>query len=45
MDEEDGWEKSIIISILDSFLGAIWNEKLIVAVAALRFQSNTGRYD
>ena len=32
MDEEDGWEKSIIISILDSFLGAIWNEKLVVAV-------------
>lgn len=32
MSEEDGWEKSIIISILDSFLGAIWNEKLVVAV-------------
>lgn len=30
--EEDGWEKSIIISILDSFLGAIWEEKLIVKV-------------
>lgn len=30
--EEDGWEKSIIISILDSFLGAIWDEKLIVKV-------------
>ena len=29
-DEE--WEKSIIVSILDSFLGAIWNEKLIVKV-------------
>ena len=32
VSEEDGWEKSIIISILDSFLGAIWNEKLVVAV-------------
>lgn len=30
--EEDGWEKSIIISILDSFLGAIWDEKLVVKV-------------
>lgn len=29
---EDGWEKSIIVSILDSFLGAIWDEKLIVKV-------------
>lgn len=31
-NSEDGWEKSIIISILDSFLGAIWHEKLIVKV-------------
>lgn len=29
---EDGWEKSIIVSILDSFLGAIWDEKLVVKV-------------
>ncbi len=33
--EEDGWEKSIVISILDSFLGAIWNEKLIVKVGEI----------
>ena len=31
-NETDGWEKSIIISILDSFLGAVWDEKMIVKV-------------
>ena len=41
MDEEDGWEKSIIISILDSFLGAIWNEKLIVAVGGTEISKAT----
>lgn len=29
---EGGWEKSIIVSILESFLGAIWDEKLVVKV-------------
>ena len=41
MAEEDGWEKSIIISILDSFLGAIWNEKLIVAVGGTEISKAT----
>ena len=38
---EDGWEKSIIVSILDSFLGAIWNEKLIVKVGAYEINKET----
>lgn len=41
MSEEDGWEKSIIISILDSFLGAIWNEKLVVGVGETEISKNT----
>lgn len=41
MSEEDGWEKSIIISILDSFLGAIWNEKLVVAVGDTEISKST----
>lgn len=41
ISEEDGWEKSIIISILDSFLGAIWNEKLVVAVGDTEINKNT----
>ena len=39
--EEDGWEKSIIISILDSFLGAIWDEKLIVKVGDIEISKPT----
>lgn len=27
-----GWEKNILISVLDGFLGAIWNERLIVKI-------------
>ena len=30
------WQKSIIISILDGFLGAIWNEQLVVNVGDIR---------
>lgn len=41
MAEEDGWEKSIIISILDSFLGAIWNEKLVAIVGGIEISKNT----
>ena len=40
-NEEDGWEKSIVISILDSFLGAIWNEKLLVKVGAVEISKAT----
>lgn len=28
----DDWQKNIIVSILDSFLGAIWHEKLVVNI-------------
>jgi len=35
MNEEGGWEKSIVLSVLDSFLGAIWNQKLIVNVGKI----------
>ena len=38
---EDGWEKSIIVSILDSFLGAIWHEKLIVKVGSYEIKKET----
>ncbi len=41
MAEEDGWEKSIIISILDSFLGAVWNEKLVVYVGNIEISKST----
>jgi len=41
MAEEDGWEKSIIISILDSFLGAIWNEKLVAIVGGTEISKAT----
>ena len=40
-NSEDGWEKSIIISILDSFLGAIWHEKLIVKVGSYEIKKET----
>lgn len=32
---KDNWEDEIIISILDGFLGAIWNEKLIAKVGEI----------
>ncbi len=32
----EDWTTSIIISVLDSFLGAIWNEKLIVNVGGIQ---------
>ena len=38
---EGGWEKSIIVSILESFLGAIWNEKLIVKVGQYEISKDT----
>ncbi len=39
--EENGWEKSIVVSILDSFLGAVWHEKLIVKVGEIEISKNT----
>lgn len=33
---KEDWTTSIIVSILDSFLGAIWNEKLVVNVGDIR---------
>ena len=30
------WKKDIVVSILDGFLGAIWNEKLIVLVGDIK---------
>jgi len=41
MAEEAGWEKSIIVSILDSFLGAIWNEQLVVVVGDIEISKDT----
>lgn len=41
ISDEGGWEKSIIISILDSFLGAIWNEKLEVNVGDIIISKGT----
>ena len=35
------WQKSIIISILDGFLGAIWDEKLVVNVGKIRIAKDT----
>ncbi|MCR5206768.1 MAG: hypothetical protein K6E47_17195 [Lachnospiraceae bacterium] len=29
---DDDWQKGIVVSVLDGFLGAIWNNKLIVRV-------------
>lgn len=39
--EEGGWEKAIIISVLDSFLGAIWNEKMVVKVGSVFINKET----
>lgn len=35
------WQKDIIVSILDGFLGAIWNEKLIINVGDKEVSKNT----
>lgn len=35
------WQKSIIVSILDGFLGAIWDEKLIVDVGGIRIAKDS----
>ena len=37
----DTWEKDIIISILDGFLGAIWNEKLEVKIGDILITKDT----
>ncbi len=35
------WETAIVVSILDSFLGAIWNEKLTVNVGDVKIDKST----
>ena len=37
----DTWQKDIIISILDGFLGAIWNEKIEVLVGEIKIDKDT----
>ncbi len=37
----DDWEDKIVVSILDGFLGAIWNEKLIVNVGNVKICKDT----
>jgi len=41
IDTEDDWKSQIIASILDGFLGAIWNEKLTVDVDGIIIDKNT----
>lgn len=38
---QNDWETDIVVSILDSFLGAIWNEKLAVNVGAVKIDKAT----
>ncbi|ETJ21056.1 hypothetical protein Q604_UNBC18358G0002 [human gut metagenome] len=38
---DDDWQKNIVISVLDGFLGAVWNEKLIVNVGDIVIKKNT----
>lgn len=37
----ENWEDKIVVSILDGFLGAIWNEKLIVNVGDILISKDT----
>ena len=38
---KSSWEDEIIVSILDGFLGAIWNEKLIAKVGNIEISKST----
>lgn len=38
---QNNWETDIVVSILDSFLGAIWNEKLSVNVGSVKIDKST----
>lgn len=38
---KNDWETDIVVSILDSFLGAIWNEKLAVNVGSVKIDKTT----
>ena len=38
---KEDWETAIVVSILDSFLGAIWNEKLAVNVGDIKIDKST----
>ena len=35
------WQKDIIVSVLDGFLGAIWNEKLVLRVGDIEISKET----
>ena len=39
--KNDDWETEIIVSILDSFIGAIWNEKLAVKIGSKIIDKNS----
>lgn len=38
---QEDWETAIVVSILDSFLGAIWNKKLTVNVGDVKIDKST----
>lgn len=38
---DEKWEDKIVVSILDGFLGAIWNEKLVVKVGNIEISKKT----
>lgn len=38
---QNNWETDIVVSILDSFLGAIWNKKLAVNVGSVKIDKAT----
>lgn len=38
---QEDWETAIVVSVLDSFLGAIWNEKLTVNVGDVKIDKST----
>ncbi len=38
---QDNWETAIVVSILDSFLGAIWSEKLTVNIGNIKIDKST----
>ncbi len=37
----EDWKKNIIISVLDGFLGAIWNQKLVINVGDIEISKDT----
>jgi len=37
----DDWEDNIVVSVLDGFLGALWNSKLVVKVGGIEISKET----